>query len=164
MDGVVLLTLPLVLFLVQRRWLAGVSVGDCHRTAVRRGWSRPAPARGRLHATGLFLLYATLSALLYGLLFLGGFVRVQGIDHRLTTMHYRDMVTVGLPVLLDTARLAAIAAVPAALLGFLIAYLTTRHRFIGRGGSSSARSCRTRCPARSWGWATSSRSTGVGSS
>ncbi|HLE43107.1 MAG TPA: ABC transporter permease subunit, partial [Methylomirabilota bacterium] len=39
----------------------------------------------------------------------------------------------GIPVLLDTARLAAFAAVPAALLGFLIAYLTVRHRFAGRG-------------------------------
>ena len=74
-----------------------------------------------------------MSALLYGSLFLGGFVRVWGIDHRFTTMHYRDMVSAGLPVLLETARLAAIAAVPASLLGFLIAYLTTRHRFLGRG-------------------------------
>jgi len=130
--GVVLLTLALVLFLVQRRWLAGVSVVT---VTGRPSSGRPAPLP-RLadwSLTGLFVVYATLAVLLYGSLFLGGFVRVWGIDHRLTTMHYRDMVMVGLPVLLDTARLAAIAAVPAALLGFLIAYLTTRHRFAGRG-------------------------------
>jgi iron(III) transport system permease protein len=130
--GVVLLTLALALFLIQRRWLAGVSVVT---VTGRPSGGRPVPLPpvADWSLTGLFLVYATMSALLYGSLFLGGFVRVWGIDHRLTIMHYRDMVAVGLPVLLDTARLAAIAALPAALLGFLIAYLTTRHRFLGRG-------------------------------
>jgi iron(III) transport system permease protein len=130
--GVVLLTLALALFLVQRRWLAGVSVVT---VTGRPSGGRPAPLPRAADwaLTGLFIAYAGLSALLYGSLFLGGFVRVWGIDHQLTTMHYRDMAATGLPVLLDTARLAAIAAVPAALLGFLIAYLTTRHRFLGRG-------------------------------
>jgi iron(III) transport system permease protein len=130
--GVVLLTLALVLFLVQRRWLAGVSVVTVTGRPTS-GRPVPLPRVADWSLTGLFLLYATLSACLYGSLFLGGFVRVWGIDHRLTTMHYRDMAAVGLPVLLDTARLAAIAAVPSAVLGFLIAYLTTRHRFVGRG-------------------------------
>jgi iron(III) transport system permease protein len=130
--GLVLLALALALFLVQRRWLAGVSVVT---VTGRPSGGRPAPLPpvADWTLTGLFLGYATLSVLLYGSLFLGGFVRVWGIDHRLTTMHYRDMAAVGLPVLLDTVRLAALAAVPAALLGFLIAYLTTRHRFLGRG-------------------------------
>ena len=130
--GVVLLALALALFLVQRHWLAGVSVVT---VTGRPSGGRPAPLPrvADWSLTGLFVAYAALSVLLYGSLFLGGFVRVWGIDHRLTTVHYRDMVTTGLPVLLDTARLAAIAAVPAALLGFLIAYLTTRHRFLGRG-------------------------------
>jgi iron(III) transport system permease protein len=131
-HGVVLLALALGLFLAQRHWLTGVSVVT---VTGRPSGGRPVPLPRLVDwsLTSLFLVYATLSALLYGSLFLGGFVRVWGIDHSLTTMHYRDMVTVGLPVLLDTARLAVIAAVPAALLGFLIAYLTTRHRFIGRG-------------------------------
>jgi iron(III) transport system permease protein len=130
--GVVLLALALALFLVQRRWLAGVSVVT---VTGRPSGGRPVPLPrvADWSLTGLFVAYAALSMLLYGSLFLGGFVRVWGIDHRLTTMHYRDMVAAGLPVLLDTARLAALAAVPAALLGFLIAYLTTRHRFLGRG-------------------------------
>jgi iron(III) transport system permease protein len=130
--GVVLLALALALFLVQRRWLAGVSVV----TVTGRpsaGRPVPLPRVADWTLTGLFLVYATMAALLYGSLFLGGFVRVWGIDHTFTTTHYRDMVTAGLPVLLETARLAAIAAVPAALIGFLIAYLTTRHRFLGRG-------------------------------
>ncbi|OLD56672.1 MAG: hypothetical protein AUI83_06250 [Armatimonadetes bacterium 13_1_40CM_3_65_7] len=130
--GVVLLGLALALFLVQRRWLAGVSVVT---VTGRPSGGRPVPLPRPLDwaLTALFLVYVGLGALLYGSLLLGGFVRVWGIDHRFTTMHYRDLATAGLPVLLDTVRLAAIAAVPAAVLGLLIAYLTTRHRFPGRG-------------------------------
>jgi iron(III) transport system permease protein len=130
--GVVLLALALGLFVVQRRWLTDLSVV----TITGRpsgGRPLPLPRVADWALTGLFLVYAALGALLYGSLFLGGFVRVWGIDHHFTTMHYRDMATTGLPVLVDTAYLAAVAAIPAALLGFLIAYLTTRHRFVGRG-------------------------------
>ena len=130
--GVVLLALALGLFLLQRFWLGEVSfVTVTGKPSGGRPVRLPRPLDGAL--TGLFLGYVLLSTLLYGALFLGGFVRVWGIDHRLTLAHYRDLATAGLPVLLDTARLAAMAAVPAALLGFLIAYLTTRHRFVGRG-------------------------------
>jgi iron(III) transport system permease protein len=130
--GVVLLALALGLFFVQRRWLGQRSVVTL---TGRPTAGRPVPLPRALDAglTALFLVYAGLAALLYGSLFLGGFVRVWGIDHRFTLAHYRDMAAAGLPVLLDTAWLAAIAAVPAALLGFLIAYLTVRHRFVGRG-------------------------------
>jgi iron(III) transport system permease protein len=130
--GLVLLVLTLGLFLAQRRWLRGLSVVTVTgRPTAGRPVALPRPLDWGL--TGLFLAYATLAALLYGSLFLGGVVRVWGIDHRFTTAHYRDLWTAGLPVLLETARLAALAAAPAALLGFLIAYLTVRHRFVGRG-------------------------------
>jgi iron(III) transport system permease protein len=130
--GVVLLGLALGLFLFQRHWLGETSVVT---VSGRPSGGRAVALPGLLDwtLTGLFVGYVALSALLYGSLFLGGFVRVWGIDHRFTLEHYRSLATTGLPVLLDTARLAAIAAVPAALLGFLIAYLTARHRFAGRG-------------------------------
>ena len=129
--GLVLLALALALFLAQQRWLGDASVVT---VTGRPSSGRPAPLPRALDLglTGVFLAYATLAALLYGSLVFGGFVRVWGIDHRLTLTHYRALTTAGLPVLLDTARLAAAAAVPAALLGFLIAYLTGRHRFPGR--------------------------------
>lgn len=129
--GLVLLVLALGLFLAQRRWLRDLSVVT---VTGRPTGGRPAPLPWPLDwgLTALFLAYAGLTGLLYGSLFLGGFVRVWGIDHRFTTEHYRTLWTAGVPVLLETARLAAFAAVPAALLGFLVAYLTVRHRFVGR--------------------------------
>jgi iron(III) transport system permease protein len=130
--GLVLLGLALSLFLAQRRWLRDLSVVT---VTGRPGGGRRARLPGWLDwsLTGLFVAYAALAALLYGSLFLGGFVRVWGIDHRFTTDHYRALWSAGVPVLLETAQLAALAAVPAALLGFLVAYLTVRHRFPGRG-------------------------------
>ena len=92
--GVVLLALALGLFLAQRHWLAGVSVV----TVTGRpsgGRPVPLPRLADWSLTSLFLVYATLSALLYGSLFLGGFVRVWASTIASTTMHYRDMVTVG---------------------------------------------------------------------
>jgi iron(III) transport system permease protein len=130
--GVVLLVLVLALFLLQRRWLGQGSVVTM---TGRPGAGRPTPLPAPLDwtLTGVAVLYLGLAGLLYGSLVFGGFVRVWGIDHRLTTEHYRSLVTTGIPVLLDTALLAAVAAVPASLLGFLIAYLTARRRFVGRG-------------------------------
>ena len=130
--GLVLLILALALFVLQRRWLGDVSVVTITGRPVA-GRRVPLPRPLDWILTGLFLAYAVLAALLYGSLALGGFVRVWGIDHRFTTEHYRSLVTAGVPVLLDTARLAAVAAVPATALGFLVAYLVSRHRFWGRG-------------------------------
>lgn len=50
----------------------------------------------------------------------------------LTLKHWRDLTNAGVPVFLYTMRIAAISAVPAALLGFLIAYLVVRQEFWGR--------------------------------
>jgi iron(III) transport system permease protein len=129
--GVVLLAFVLGLFLAQRRWLGETSVVTVSGRPSG-GRPLPLPAAADWALSALFLAYTALTALLYGSLFMGGFVRVWGIDHRPTLEHYRSLVTTGLPVLLDTAWLAALAAVPAAALGLLIAYLVARHRFAGR--------------------------------
>jgi iron(III) transport system permease protein len=60
-------------------------------------------------------------------------VQLWGINNTLTLKNYRDFMFIGWPVFLYTARVAALSAVPAALLGFLIAYLVVRQRFFGRG-------------------------------
>jgi len=54
------------------------------------------------------------------------------VNYTLTLQHYRDFLTAGLPVFLYSLRVSAISAVPALLLGFLVAYLVSRQRFFGR--------------------------------
>ena len=80
----------------------------------------------------MFLLFTAVAALLYGSILFGSFVKLWGIDNTFTLKNYQDLMSHGVPVLLDTMRLSVLAAIPSAGLGFLIAYLTLRHRFVGR--------------------------------
>ncbi len=83
----------------------------------------------------LLVIYTSWTILVLGLYFsivYGSFVQLWGIDNTLTLKNYRDFMNAGWPVFLYTARIAAISAIPAALLGFLIAYLVVRQNFVGR--------------------------------
>ncbi len=129
--GLVLLAITLTIFVLQRYWLGRRSYVTV--TGKPSGGHPTALALGPdLALTGIFVGFASVSALLYGSIFFGGFVKLWGIDHTFTLQNYRDLVGNGIPVLLDTMRLSALAAFPSAGLGFLIAYLTLRHRFVGR--------------------------------
>ncbi len=129
--GLVLLAITLTIFFLQRYWLGRRS----YVTVTGKpsgGHPTPLALGPDLVLTGIFVGFASVSALLYGSIFFGGFVKLWGIDHTFTLQNYRDLVGNGIPVLLDTMRLSALAAFPSAGLGFLIAYLTMRHRFVGR--------------------------------
>ena len=129
--GLVLLAITLTIFFLQRYWLGRRSYvtvtgkpSAAHPT--------PLPLGVDVALTGAFLAFAAVAALLYGSIFFGSFVKLWGIDHTFTLKNYQDLMSHGIPVLLDTMRLAALAAFPSAGLGFFIAYLTLRHRFFGR--------------------------------
>ncbi len=129
--GLILLAITLTIFFLQRYWLGRRSYvtvtgkpSSGHPTFLPRG--------ADLALTGVFLAFAGVAALLYGSILFGSFVKLWGIDHTFTLKNYHDLMSHGIPVLLDTMRLSVLAAFPSAGLGFLIAYLTLRHRFIGR--------------------------------
>jgi len=129
--GLVLLAITLTIFFLQRYWLGRRSYVT---VTGKPSGGRPTPLSlgPDLLLTGAFLAFAAVAALLYGSIFFGSFVKLWGIDHTFTLQNYRDLLSNGIPVLLDTMRLSALAAFPSAGLGFLIAYLTLRHRFVGR--------------------------------
>ena len=129
--GVVLLGLVFLAFFGQRA-LTG-------KTSFITVTGKPSSGRfvrlpGWLEALllALFSLWTLFIVLLYGSIVLGSFTRLWGVDYSFTWQHYRDFMNAGWPVLRYTFRVAAISAVPAMLLGFLVAYLVVRHRFIGR--------------------------------
>jgi len=129
--GLVLLVITLTIFLLQRYWLGRRS----YVTVTGKpsgGRPTPLPLATDVVLTGVFLLFTAVAALLYGSILFGSFVKLWGINNTFTLQNYRDLMSHGVPVLLDTMRLSLLAAIPAAVLGFLIAYLTLRHRFVGR--------------------------------
>lgn len=129
--GVVLLVIVLTIFYLQRRWLGGGSfVTVTGKPSSGNLVQLPVWLEGGLIA--LYALWTMTVLLLYGSILYGSFVRLWGIDNTLTLQHYRDFLNAGWPVFLYTARTAAVSAVPAAILGFLIAYLVVRQRFFGR--------------------------------
>ena len=129
--GLVLLVITLTIFFLQRYWLGRRS----YVTVTGKpsgGRPTPLPLASDLILTCVFLLFTAVAALLYGSILFGSFVNLWGIDNTFTLKNYQDLMSHGIPVLLDTMRLSLLAAIPSALLGFLIAYLTLRQRFVGR--------------------------------
>jgi iron(III) transport system permease protein len=129
--GVVLLALVLLAFFVQRWWLGGGSfvtvTGKPASGVVMR-----LPAAIEAGLTVLLVVWTVFVASLYLSIVVGSFAQLWGVNYTFTLRHYQDFTRAGWPVFLYTARVAAISAVPAMLLGFLVAYLVVRHRFWGR--------------------------------
>lgn len=129
--GVVLLALVLLAFFLQRWWL-----GTSSFITVTGKPSSGALARlPRALETALVTilgLWAVFVAALYASIVLGSVTRLWGVNYTLTVQHYKDFMTAGWPVFLYTLRVAAISAVPAMLLGLLVAFLVSRQKFIGR--------------------------------
>ncbi len=129
--GLVLLVITLTIFVLQRYWLGRRS----YVTVTGKpsgGRPTPLPLATDLALTSVFLLFTAVAALLYGSILFGSFVKLWGINNTFTLQNYQDLMSHGVPVLLDTMRLSLLAAIPSAVLGFLVAYLTLRHRFVGR--------------------------------
>ncbi|MEX2536432.1 MAG: iron ABC transporter permease [Trueperaceae bacterium] len=129
--GVFLLIIVLLVFYAQARWLGQSSFVTVTGKPSRGGFSPLPRALEGILLVGFFL-WAIAVVGLYGSIVYGSFVQLWGIDSTLTLQHWRDLANAGIPVFLYTARIAAISAVPAALLGFLIAYLVVRQNFWGR--------------------------------
>ena len=129
--GVVLLVLVLGAFFVQRVWLGGGSFVTV-TGKPSSGALAPLPRALELVLTLVLFVWTVFVAALYISIVVGSFAQLWGVNYTFTTRHYQDFMRTGWPVFLYTARVAAISAVPAMLLGFLVAYLVSRHRFFGR--------------------------------
>jgi len=129
--GVMLLFVVLLVFYAQARWLGRASFVTVTGKPSRRAFVRLPRVLEAVLLVG-FAVWAVTVLALYGSIIYGSFVRLWGVNGSLTLKHWRDLANAGIPVFLYTIRLAAISAVPAALLGFLIAYLVVRQQFWGR--------------------------------
>ncbi|MDR7523263.1 MAG: iron ABC transporter permease [Armatimonadota bacterium] len=129
--GVTLLAMTLTIFLIQRYW-----IGERGYVTVTgrpsAGAARPLPIVLDYGGTVAIVAWIFLTLLLYGSVFIGSVTKLWGFDYTPTLEHLRALSPQGWQVFWTSTRLAAVAAVPSALLGFLIGYLVTRVDFPGR--------------------------------
>jgi iron(III) transport system permease protein len=129
--GVVLLAFVLLAFYLQHWWVGGGSfVTVTGKPAAGSVVPLPRLLEGIL--TALLVVWTLFVAALYFSIVYGSFTQLWGVNYTLTLKHYQDFMRAGWPVFLYTARVAAISAVPAMLVGFLVAYLVSRQKFFGR--------------------------------
>lgn len=135
--GILLLSFSLLAFFIQRQWIGKKS----YVTVTGKGsggYFQPLPAWVRKISTSVTLIWILFTAILYGSILLGGFVVNWGADYTPTLAHYEELWARGIdygawPSYITTLKFAAIGAPLTALMGLMIAYVTTRKRFVGRG-------------------------------
>ncbi len=130
--GAVLLLMVLGAFFLQRWWLGGGSFVTV--TGKPTSGALASIPRGlEVGLTVVLFVWTVFVAALYLSIVVGSFAQLWGVNYTFTLRHYQDFFAgAGWEVFLFTARVAAISAVPAMLLGFLVAYLVARQRFFGR--------------------------------
>ncbi|GAK60720.1 ABC transporter, membrane spanning protein (Iron) [Candidatus Vecturithrix granuli] len=129
--GMVLLSITLTTFLVQRYWVGKRSYVTITGKPARQT-ALPLPKILDRFLVGISVIWAILTVTLYGSVFLGGFVKLWGINNSLTLIHYKHFLTDGLDSYITTLKLGAISAPLTAILGLLIAYLVSRYHFFGK--------------------------------
>ena len=142
--ALVLLGLALGAFFLQR-FVVGTRSYATISGKGDSGLPTPLPDAARRAAQWVALPWAGFTLLLYGFVFVGGFVKVWGRDYTPTLGHYAKAFTIerapgGLiwsgaawNSFWTTVELATIAAPITAGLGLLAAWLMVRQRFAGRG-------------------------------
>lgn len=93
---------------------------------------RYADALVRRLLTAFCLFVSFLVLLLYGLVLVGSFTKLWGLNYSLTLQNYRDAFTISKDYILDSLTIAAAAAPLTGLLGQAIAFLVERKMFPGR--------------------------------
>ena len=129
--GMILLLLVLLVFLWSR-WMLGVKGFATVTGKPASGAFLPLPHALEWGLLALAGLWFTFILSLYGVIVYGSLVELWGINNTLTFRHYIEFRNTAWPVVWYTIQLSAASAIPAMMLGGLIAYLVTRHRFYGR--------------------------------
>ncbi len=123
--SVVLLLPALLVFLVQRYWVARKSVVTVTGKPTGKPGMLTSGARWPLY--GVSLLVVALVVLIYLTVIIGGFVKILGINNEFTLANFAYVLSgIGNESIKDTTILALAATPIAGLLGMLIAWLVVR--------------------------------------
>ena len=133
--SVVLLIPSLTAFILQRYWVSRKSyISVTGKPSAGHIEVREWYIRYPLILVCLFL--SLFIVLVYGLIFVGAFSELWGVDYSFTLRHFTDSTwgafSRGQEAMIDTTLLAAAATPIAAILGMIIAFLVVRKQFIGK--------------------------------
>jgi len=134
--GIALLMFSLTGFMLQRYWIGKKS----YVTVTGKGSGGSFQRLPRWVERGcavIAIIWIIFTAVLYGSILLGGFVVNWGADYTPTLAHYEELWARGFgygawPSYFTTLGFSAVGAPLTAMVGLLIAYVTTRRRFAGR--------------------------------
>jgi iron(III) transport system permease protein len=142
--GIVLLAFCLGAFILQRLW-----TGERSYVSVsgKGDGGRPAelPLGLKRLCYAVVLPWMTLTAAIYGIILIGGFVKSLGADNSFTLEHLLTAFAISQSEhgwflsgsawnsLITTLQVAALSMIPTAALGILTGYLLDRQSFFGRG-------------------------------
>jgi iron(III) transport system permease protein len=141
--GLVLLVFALGAFMLQNLWVGRKSYVTVSGKADS-GAHAPLDHRLQIGLWCVAVPWYAFTLVVYGMMLLGGFVKVWGVDNSLTFAHYLDAFGVsgdaaGLhwhgqawPSFFTTLTIAAIATPLTAIVGMLAAWLLIRQRFAGK--------------------------------
>jgi iron(III) transport system permease protein len=130
--AIVLLVPTLVAFLLQRYWVGRRSFVTVTGRPSGAALRRTSPL-GKTLLLGALGLISGVILLFYGLVVYGSFTRLWGVDNSFTLENYRYVFSTGAEYLLDTLKIAGVAAPIGGVLAVVIAYLVVRKKFPGRG-------------------------------
>ncbi len=130
--GIVLLASTLFIFLLQQYWIGKKS----YITVTGKpagGRFIPLPKTFESTITTIMVAWFSFTAILYGTVIYGSFVKLWGINNKFTFAHYARFFNEYTDTLWITMKFAFISAFITAAIGIMISYLITRQRFPGRG-------------------------------
>ncbi|WP_399547303.1 ABC transporter permease [uncultured Clostridium sp.] len=129
--AVVLLTLSVLLFVVEKFWIEKKSYVTVTGKAAKE---RELITENRIvwPIDIVCLLISVFVISFYLLVPLGGIFKVMGIDYTLTLDHFKYVFNLGMKPLKDTTLLSIYATPITGVLGMIIAFLIVRKKFIGR--------------------------------
>ena len=130
--GIVLLASTLFIFLLQQYWIGKKSyITVTGKPAGGRFVPLPKPFESAI--TTIMLLWFSFTAILYGTVVYGSFVKLWGINNKFTLAHYQRFFNEYTDTFWITMKFAFISAFITAAIGIMISYLITRQKFPGRG-------------------------------
>ena len=129
--AVALLFPSLIAFVLQKYWLGKKRYVTVTGKPSRNRSMAVSPAM-KWTLFGFCVAVSALVLLFYGVIFVGAFSRLWGVDHSFSLRNFEYVFNVGLEAVKDTLLVAVTSTPVSGVLGMVLAFLIVRQRFVGR--------------------------------